>query len=361
MTDAQDTVTETEQRELNSESTDVAIVGAGPIGLELAIALQSLGVDYLQFDAGQIGETVRRYPPATTFFSSPDRIAIGGVPLRPVHESKATREQYLTYLHSVVQQFDLPVRSFEPVHSIRTTDDGFVLKTSQAQVTARHVVLAMGDMHDPGRLEIPGEDLPHVRHGFGEATSYFRRKLLIVGGKNSAVETALRCHKAGAEVAISYRGAAFKPKSIKYWLLPEINALIQHGAIGFHPETVPVAIDQGRVTLSSTRDGGREQIVSADDVLILIGYRQDKTLFRMAGVTLEGENDAPKLDPETMMSDVPGLYIAGTAAAGTQKNFKLFIENSHPHVAKIAYSITGKRVEPGLINNAAETYGLAES
>ncbi len=342
------------------EVTDVVIVGAGPIGLELAVALRSLGVDYLHFDAGQIGETIRGYPPATTFFSSPDRIAIAGVPLRPVHEAKATREQYLTYLHSVVQQFDLPIRSFEPVTALRATEERFEVETPRARVIARSVVLAMGDMHRHSRLGIPGEDQNHVRHAFGEATRYFRRKLLIVGGKNSAVEAALRCYKAGADVAISYRGPAFKPKSIKYWLLPEINALVKHGAIRLHPETVPVSIGADSVTLSSVHDGSH-RAVSAQEVLVLIGYQQDKSLFRMAGVTLEGANNAPRLDPETMMTDVPGLYVAGTAAAGTQKNFKLFIENSHPHVRKIARAITGKTVAPDLVNNAAETYGLAES
>jgi len=344
-----------------TESTDVVIVGAGPIGLELAVALQSLGVDYLQLDAGQIGETIRGYPPATTFFSSPDRIAIAGVPLRPVHETKATREQYIAYLHSVVQQFDLPIRSFEEVISVRKNDDGFRVETSRALISARHVVLAMGDMHESNRLGIPGEDLPHVRHRFGEATQHFRRKLLIVGGKNSAVEAALRCHKAGAELAISYRGAELPSKSIKYWLFPEIKALIEHSAVGFYPETVPVTIGDGTVTLASTQETGEEQTVAAEDVLVLIGYRQDKTLFETAGVTLEGENRAPRLDPETMMTDVPGLYIAGTAAAGTQKNFKLFIEKSHPHVRKIVQSITGREVATELVNSAAETYGLVES
>ena len=350
----------------NVESTDVIIVGAGPIGLELAVALQSLGVDYLQFDAGQVGETVRGYPPATTFFSSADRIAIAGVPLRPVHETKATREQYLSYLHGVVQQFDLPIRSFEEVTDLRPDAGGFRVETPRSIVSARQVILAIGDMHQSGRLDIPGEDQPHVVHRFSEATRYFRRKVLIVGGKNSAVEAALRCHKAGAQVAISYRRSVLPPKSIKYWLLPEIKALIGHGAIGFFPETVPVAIDERSVTLAPWRDGAvrkgaEHQIVDAEDVLVLIGYRQDKTLFRLAGVTLEGENGAPWVDPETMMTDVPGLYVAGTAAAGTQKNFKLFIENSHPHVRKIVRAITGREVAPGLINNAAETYGLAES
>ncbi len=344
-----------------TESTEGVIVGAGPIGLELAVVLRHLGIDYLHFDAGQIGETVRGYPPATTFFSSADRIAIAGVPLRPVHETKASREQYLAYLHGVVQQFDLPIRSFEAVTSVRPQEGGFLVETVRSRVSARWVVLAIGDMHRSGRLDVPGEDRVHEAHRFTEATRYFRRKLLIVGGKNSAVEAALRCHRAGAEVAMSYRGKAFKQSSIKFWLLPEIEALVRHGAVKVHWETVPEAIGERSVSLAPSHGEGEVRIVEADDVLILIGYRQDKALFRTAGVTLVGENEAPRVDPETMMSNVPGLYVAGTAAAGTQKLFKLFIENSHPHVAKIVRSITGRAAPPHLINNAAETYGLAES
>lgn len=345
----------------SAESVDVVIVGAGPIGLELAVALHSQGVDYLHLDAGQVGETISRYPPTTTFFSSPERIAIAGVPLRPTHEGKATREEYLTYLHAVVQQFDLPIRTFEPVTALRPTAAGFELETSRARIAAKHVVLAIGDMHRTGRLGIPGEDQAHVRHVFGEATRHFRRRVLIVGGKNSAVESALRCHRAGARVAISYRRDGFKPRSIKYWLLPEIEALIRHGAIDFHPETVPTRIGAGTVTLASVTDPGATREIAADDVLVLIGYRQDQTLFEMAGVTLDGKNDAPQLDFDTMMTEVPGLYVAGTAVAGTQRDFKLFIENSHPHVTKIVRSLTGREPAPGLVNDAVRTYGLAES
>ena len=346
-----------------TDATDVVVVGAGPIGTELAVVLHAMGVDYVQLDAGQVGETVHGYPPHTTFFSSPDRIAIAGVPLRPPHESKATREQYLSYLHAVVDQFDLPVRTFCAVDRVCPMGGGFVLGTSHGDLHAKRVVLAIGDMHTPRMLGIPGEDRPHVSHRFGEAQRHFRRRVLIVGGKNSAVEAALRCQRAGAEVAISYRRAAFDPDHIKYWLLPEIEALIEHQAIKFYPETTPVAIGETSVTLEEggVGGGGERFDVPADDVLLLTGYDQDKSLFESAGVTLEGANRAPRHDPDTMMTDVEGLYVAGTAAAGTQHDFKLYIENSHPHVVKIARALTGREVPMRLVNAAAQTYGLAES
>ncbi|MEM7627005.1 MAG: NAD(P)-binding domain-containing protein [Planctomycetota bacterium] len=339
---------------------DVVIVGAGPIGLELAVCLKHAGADYVHLDAGQVGQTVAWYPKQTRYFSSPERIAIAGVPLVTPDQTKATREQYLAYLHGIVEQFDLPIRTFEPVTAVsRDAGTGrFTVTSAKKTYHAQHVVLAIGDMHLPRMLDVPGEDLPHVSHYFDEPHQYFRQNLLIVGGKNSAVEAALRCHAAGARVTISYRGNRFDQKSIKYWLLPEIEALIEHDQIGFVPTSHVTRIEQEHVTL---RQGGKPVRVPADFVLLLTGYTQDKTLFESAGVTLDGDNRAPRHDPATMMTDVPNLYVAGTAAAGTQNAFKLYIENSHPHVVKIVGSITGSPPPPELVNTAAQTYGLAES
>ncbi|MEM9882112.1 MAG: NAD(P)-binding domain-containing protein [Planctomycetota bacterium] len=341
----------------------VVIVGAGPIGLELAVCLKYAGVDVVHLEAGQVGQTVHGYPKQTRYFSSPDRIAIAGVPLSTPDQTKASREQYLTYLHGVATQFDLPVRTHEPVTAIeRDAETGrFTVTTPKGQHDASHVVLAIGDMHHPRLLGIPGEDLPHVSHFFDEPHAHFRQRLLIVGGRNSAVEAALRCQRAGAEVSISYRRDAFDADAIKYWLLPEINALIEHDAVGFYPRTVPSRITPDTVTLADVDDPSQTRDVPADAVLLLTGYSQDKTLFESAGVTLVGGNRAPHHDPATMMTDVPNLYVAGTAAAGTQDSFRLYIENSHPHVVRITASITGALPPANLVNAAAQTYGLAES
>jgi thioredoxin reductase (NADPH) len=333
-----------------AESTDVLIVGAGPIGIELAVALKQAGVPYLQVDAGPIGHTITGYPRQVRFFSSPERIAIAGVPLVTVDQAKATREEYLAYLRQVVEQFDLPIRTFERVTGLEVGEPGperFMVTTVSAagerRIRARHVVLAVGDMAETRRLGIPGEDLPHVSHTFDEPHRYFRKRLVIVGGKNSAVEAALRCHRAGAHVTISYRGEAFPEKSVKYWLLPEIQAFVRQGHIGFHPRTVPTAIDPTGITLAPVDDPAAPPVrLPADFVLLLIGYRADTALFAMAGVTLEGENKGPRHDPTTMETDVAGLFVAGTAAAGTQHHFKLFIENSHVHVDRIVSRLTGR-------------------
>lgn len=339
------------------------LIGAGPIGLELAVNLQHAGVDYVHLDAGQVGQTVADYPKQTQYFSSPDRIAIAGVPLSIPDQTKASREQYLAYLHGVVEQFDLPIQTFERVQSVTRDDEAerFTVVTSKASYDAARAVLAIGDMHHPRLLDILGEDLPHVSHFLDEPQMYFRQRLLIVGGKNSAVETALRCDRAGAKVTMSYRGEAFDADSIKYWLMPEIQALIKHGQVAFRPRTVPTAITPDSVTLASVDNPAQTHSVEADFVLLLTGYTQDKTLFESAGVILEGDNRAPQHDPATMMTNVPNLFVAGTAAAGTQNAFKLYIENSHPHVTKIIEAITGSPPPSHLVNTAAKTYGLPES
>jgi thioredoxin reductase (NADPH) len=325
--------------------TQVAIVGAGPIGLELAINLRAAGIDYLQFDAGQVGHTISWYPRQTRFFSSPDRIAIAGVPLQTADQSKATREEYLAYLRAVVQQFDLPVRTYERVVALERSADGFEVRTQRQGQTltyvAEKVVVSIGDMHRPRKLNVPGEDLPHVSHYFDDPHRYFRQRLLVVGGRNSAVEAALRCQRAGANVTMSYRRERFDADTIKYWLLPEILGLIRHGQIRYHPCTEVTRITDQQVELTTTDDRRLTQHVDADFVLLMVGYQMDGSLLQSAGVSLLGPNREPSYDFDTMLTNVPGLYVAGTAAAGTQVKFKLFIENSPSHVVKIVRAMTG--------------------
>jgi thioredoxin reductase (NADPH) len=339
----------------------VIVVGAGPIGIELAVVLKRMGAQALHLEAGAVGQTITWYPKQARFFSSPDRIAIAGVPLISPDQSKATRETYLAYLRSVVQQFQLNIQTHEPVRRIERDHAAgtFTVKTNKRTATCDHLVLAIGDMHLPRELGIEGEDLPHVSHYFDEPHAYFGRKLLIVGGRNSAAEAALRCHRAGANVSMSYRGDNFDDNGIKYWLLPELKSLIKHGEIKFHPNTTPTKITDTQVEL--TKKGTVPFSVDADHVLLLTGYTQDKTLFEMIGVELVGDNRSPKFDADTMQTNVPNLYIAGTAAAGTQQRYRLFIENCHEHATRIAKAITGQTPPVGLINESAKTYGLAES
>lgn len=341
----------------------VILVGAGPIGIELHVVLKRMGVDVLHLEAGAIGQTITWYPRQARFFSSPERIAVAGVPLISPDQSKATREEYLAHLRGVVRQFDLPIATHEPVRRVERTDDGmFTVNTTRRSATCEHLVLAIGDMHLPRELGIDGEDRPHVSHYFDEPHAYYGRELLIVGGRNSAAEAALRCHRAGAKVSMSYRGESLEDNGIKYWLLPELNSLIKHGEIKFYPNSQPTKITDTQVELLDTSAAEQQTTtIDAEHVLLLTGYLQDKTLFEMAGVELIGDQRAPKFDPATMQTNVEHLYIAGTAAAGTQQRFKLFIENCHIHALRIAKTITGEDPPTHFVNQTAQTFGLAES
>lgn len=326
-------------------TTNLAIIGAGPMGLELAVACKRARIDYVHLEARQIGQTMYRWPPMTRWFSSSQRISIAGVPIQSVSQSKCTREEYLAYLRSVVLQFDLAIRTYEPVVDLARDGDGFTLETttlagSTRSYAAKHVVLTTGGMARPNRLGIPGEDAPHVSHDLEDPHKYFRRRVVVVGGRNSAVEAALRLYHAGAEVTISYRGEAF-PRRVKYWLLPEIEHLIETGLIRGHFLTALAAITPSHVVLEPA-SGGKAFEVDADFVLLMTGYVADMELFRMAGVKLRGEREVPAFDEQTMETNIAGLFVAGTATAGTQRSgVRVFLENCHVHADRIVAALTG--------------------
>jgi thioredoxin reductase (NADPH) len=328
--------------------SDIVVIGAGPIGLELAVALKRNGVDYVHFDAKQIGYTISWFPPQTRFFSSNERIAIAGVPLQTPDQFKATREEYLAYLRSVVLQFDLKIETYCPVVGIERVGKEFLVTVEppagRRRVRCNRIALCTGGTDHPRRLNAAGEDLPHVSHYFRDPHTYFQKRLLVVGGKNSAVETALRCHHAGAKVALCYRRSQLDSRSIKYWLLPEINGLIQEKRIDAHFESQPIEITPSQVRLR--RSSGEEVTIVSDFVLLQIGYEQDTTLLELAGIELTGSCRTPTFDPSTMETNVAGIYVAGTAVGGTQEKYHVFIENCHMHVDRILAAITGATAPP---------------
>jgi thioredoxin reductase (NADPH) len=318
-----------------SERHCVAIIGAGPIGLELAIALKQANIGYVQLDAAQIGATMVWYPLEMLFHSSADRLAIAGVPIQIPDQQKPKREEYLAYLRAVAQQFALEVRTYERVTLARRLDDDtFALQTNKSLYHVDNVVVAIGAMHAPRLLGIPGEELPHVSHYFHEPHAYFGTKLLVVGGRNSAVEAAIRCQRAGADVTISYRGAEIDP-SVKFWLLPEIRGMVRDGRVRFLPGSRPVEIREHGVIF----DSGDE--LPFDFVLMMTGYRQDPSLFEMLGVDLQGETRKPRYDEATMETNVPGVFIAGTAISGSpEERVRVIVEDCHVHVPRIVAALT---------------------
>lgn len=345
---------------------DVAIIGAGPIGIELAAGLKHAGVNYAHFEAGPIGTTMLWWAPFTRFFSSPERIELCGLPLQSIDQEKNTREHYLAYLRAVVTHFDLNIHTYTRITGIERCKHGFELHTVRSSHgvgdphdsfahpqandappsptrtwRAAKVVLAIGNMHRPRVLNVSGEQLPHVSHYFGDPHIYFDRRVVIVGGRNSAVEAAIRLYRAGARVSISYRRTAFDSKRVKYWLRPELEWLISKKKITFHPGSLVSSIARDSITLARADDPATHTTIPADHVLILTGYVQDCALFEQLSLELTGEERAPAFNPQTMETTVPGVYIAGTAASGSPARTTLFIENSHIHIARIIRAIAG--------------------
>ncbi len=350
--------------------TDVALIGAGPIGLEMAVALKKETFAYSHIEAGCLGATVDWYAPGTHFFSSPERIAIAGVPLCNVDQTKATREQYLTYLRSVALQHQLIVRTHERVVEAKRSDNGdFMLSTiksthgvggpseqsylpdpeaTKKSYKAKKVILSIGDMHIPRLLGVPGEGLAHVSHYLQDPHRYYGSKVLIVGGKNSAVEAAIRLYRAGAQVTLCYRQKELDKERIKYWLYPEIQFLMKKGVIEFRPESVVTKILERTVEMKSAQNGGKTVAHTFDSVLLLTGYEQDGSLFDQLGVKLHGAEKKPEFNEQTMETNVSGVYVAGTAVAGTQlRGVKEFIETSHVHVERILASLKGEQPPEG--------------
>jgi thioredoxin reductase (NADPH) len=318
---------------------DVLIVGAGPSGLATAIACRHHGLDYQVLEQGTLVDAIARFPTNMVFFTTPELLEIGGVPLTTPFE-KPTRAEALRYYRKVADVFQLQVAMHEEVLAIEPEGDGddrrlVVQSRSRLGVArvreARAVVLAMGYYGLPNLLDVPGEDLPHVAHYYGEAHTYYRERVVIVGGKNSACEAALELHRNGAHVTMVHRGETLGD-SVKYWVRPDIENRIKEGSIAARFSSRVVEIRPTEVVIESA--GGRETI-PAEGVLLLTGYRADPAFLRGIGITVDEDTLVPAHDPETFETNVPNVFIAGGQLAG-KRTGTIFIENGRLHGERIA-------------------------
>jgi thioredoxin reductase (NADPH) len=321
---------------------DVLIVGAGPSGLAAALALKQLGLDYLVIEKGTLVESIRRFPTHMVFFTTPELMEIGGVPLTTPYE-KPTRYEALQYYRKVVDAYQLQVSLHEEVLSVgREIESGeeiFLVETRTYRGVkrvrqARFVVLAMGYYDHPNLMGVPGEDLPHVRHYYDEAHPYYRERVVIVGGKNSACEAALELYRSGAQVTLVHRGPTLGD-SVKYWVRPDIENRIRDGAIAARFNTRVVEIRPTEVVVEPA------DTIPADAVLALTGYRADPDFLTRAGILLNAHTMEPKYNPETFETNVPNLFIAGGQLAGNRTG-TVFIENGRFHGERIAKVIAAR-------------------
>ncbi len=324
-------------------SVDLVIVGAGPCGLAAAIAGRRAGLSVVLCDRGAIVSGIASYPTYMTFFSTAERIAIGDVPFLIATE-KPTRRDALAYYRGVAALYDLDVRQFQTVEAVTPASDDtdgapgaprWVVHTrhrsgSTHRMATRAVVIATGYFGRPNRLGVPGESLPHVRHGYLEGHEAWREDVVIVGGANSAVDAALDMHRAGGRVTLVHSGAALSPK-IKPWVRPDIEARIREGAIHAHFNSRIVSIDADSVLVAGPEGTHR---LPATQVYTMIGYLPETGLLEALGVPIDAATGIPDHDPITMATPVPGVYLAGVIASGLQAN-RIFIENGRDHGAQI--------------------------
>jgi thioredoxin reductase (NADPH) len=320
---------------------DLIIVGAGPSGLSAAIAAKQHDLEYQVLEQGVLVNSIYRFPPQMVFFTTPELLEIGGLPFMSPFE-KPTRAEALNYYRKVVDKYDLRIAYEEAVTAISREDDVFAIESQSTRGVrrvrhARHVVLAIGYFDRPVMLGIPGEDLPHVRHFYSEPHLYYRQRVVVVGGANSAAEASLEMYRTGVHVTLVHRNAELK-STIKYWVRPDIENRIKEGSIAARFSTLVKEIRPASIVV--TGPDGTEDEIAADAVLLLTGYRADQDLMARAGVTF-GPRNAPTFHPDTFETNVPGLFVAGGAMAGDDTG-TVFIENGRFHGEKIVEVIAGR-------------------
>jgi thioredoxin reductase (NADPH) len=318
----------------------IIIVGGGPCGLAAAIALQDVGYRPLVIEKGNIVNSIYHFPIHQTFFSTSERLEIGGVPFI-TENRKPKRNQALAYYREVVTRKQVRVQTFEKVEQVEKQEDGtFLVQTTKEQYCAQYVIIATGYYDNPNYMNIPGEDLPKVTHYFKEAHPYYNTDCVVIGGKNSSVDAALELVKAGARVTVLYRGSGYSP-SIKPWILPEFDSLVRKGIIKMEFNAHVKEITEDAVIYEV---GGEIKKIKNDFVFAMTGYHPDHEFLKKMGVGVDPETGRPLYDPETMETNVRGIFIAGVIAAGNDAN-EIFIENGRFHGEQIAACIAKREKE----------------
>lgn len=315
------------------ERRDVIVIGGGPCGLSAAIELQNKGLDVLVIEKANIVNSIYNYPTHQTFFSSSLKLSIGQIPFITAKD-KPKRIDALVYYREVVKMKGIQVNNYEHVQTVHKGTDGFRIMTSKATYKATQVVVATGYYDNPNTLDVAGGDLPHVHHYFKEAHPYFQKKVVVIGGKNSAIDAALELERAGAFVTVIYRGSDYS-SSIKPWILPGFESLVNSGAITMHFDAEVIEVTPTSVIVSKNSE---VLSVEIDAVYAMIGYHPDHSFLKQMGIQIDEASGRPLFDEETMETNVKGLYVAGVIAAGNNVN-EIFIENGRVHGVLIASAI----------------------
>lgn len=318
---------------------DLIIVGGGPIGIAIGLEAQKAGLNYLILEKGVLVNSLFNYPVNMQFFSSSEKLEIGGVPFIS-KEAKPKRDEALEYYRRIVSSNDIRIHLFEAVEKIEKQESHFDIQSSKGHYQARQLVLSTGFYDIPNLLNVPGEELPKVSHYYTDPHYYARQKVAIVGASNSAIDAALECWRKGADVSLIIRGEEVG-KRVKYWVRPDILNRIEEGSIQAYFNTEITEIKADELVLRDHK-ANTEFRLANDFVLALTGYQPNFSFLESLGVKLSQDGlKKPEYNPETMESNVEGLYLAGVICGGMETH-KWFIENSRIHAPRIIADIQRK-------------------
>lgn len=305
---------------------DLIIIGGGPTGINCAISAQKKGLKYLIIEKGMLVNSLFNFPSNMTFFSTSKLLEIGDIPFIS-HTEKPTRKEALEYYRRLSSSYELNINFYESVEKMDKADDRYSIHTSKSTYETRSVIVATGFYDTYRKLNVPGEELPKVKHYYDEAHHYINQKVLVIGAANSACDVALETWQKGAEVTMAVRGEGLYDR-VKYWILPNIQNRIKEGSITAHFETKVVAIRDKAVDLEKD---GKVFTIENDWVLAMTGYLPDYDLMDRLGIAINDDEFAtPVFNPDTLESNLPNVYLAGVLNSG-KKTSTLFIENTRHH------------------------------
>lgn len=331
---------------MSEPRVDLVVVGAGPCGIAAGAAARQAGLSTVLFDKGCVTQSLIGYPYYLQYFSTAEKLEIGGVPFT-IADPKPTRREALTYYRRVVEAYELDVRQYEEVTSIERGEGDFVVRTrrmsgAEHETRCAAVAIATGGFAEPNWLDVPGERLPKVLHYYREPYPFYDQEVLIVGGRNSAVEAALELFRNHTRVTMVHFEPTLDP-GVKPWVIPDITNRLKSGEIRsfFRHRVAEITPDSVVLREEGT---GRTTELENDWVLAMTGWHADPRLLRSLGVCIDEQTGIPTHDRTTMETNVPGVFIAGVLAAGYDAN-KIFIENGREHGGRIARALVERRKE----------------
>lgn len=319
---------------------DLLIIGGGPIGLACALEAKKAGLNYLIIEKGTLVNSLYNYPAGMTFFSTSEKLEIGGVPFVS-NSIKPTRAESLEYYRRVTTSNDLNIHLFETVISSQPKNNGYEVATSRSVYQTKKIIIATGFYDIPVKMNIPGEDLPKVRHYYKDPSFYTMQKVLVVGASNSSVDAALETFRKGAEVTMVIRKSDINER-VKYWVRPDIINRIKEGTIKVYYQSELAAVREFEADIQTP-----EGLVTIpnDFVLALTGYQPDFDFLKIMGISLSADElSLPQYNSETMETNQKGIYLAGVVCGGMNTHL-WFIENSRIHAEQIIADILQKKSE----------------